>query len=70
MVKVSLDLTTNAVGGITAVLKTAGPPADDVKMVDADLRLPGNAVNLIIIGVPPSRLQAGVMKLTSGPIKS
>ena len=44
---------------------------DDVKMPDAvnvgDLHLAGETVRLEIHGVPATRLQAGTMKLKSGP---
>ena len=47
-------------------------PDDDVNMPDAlhdlnELRLPGNDVRVQINGVPASRLQAGEMKLKTGP---
>ena len=66
MATVALQLAVRADGHVYAVLLTAGAPPGDADMHD-EVRLPSDSVRLEILGVPATRLQAGAMKLKSGP---
>ena len=66
MATVALQLAVRADGHVCAVLLTAGAPPGDADMHD-EVRLPSDSVRLEILGVPATRLQAGAMKLKSGP---